>query len=104
MKAWYDSLVSYTLTRMISKAGLLSDHPSLQFCRLNFFPQRWLKMPKLDIELFYFFGKINLYANMNPRANLVRPRRHSNPPFLSTLMPPKSEIHKIAAIDPCAGA
>ncbi|CAK0743466.1 hypothetical protein CVIRNUC_001472 [Coccomyxa viridis] len=39
--------------------------------RLNFFPQRWLKMPKLDIELFYFFGKINLYANMNPRANLV---------------------------------
>ena len=36
-------------------------------------------MPKLDIELFYFFGKINLYANLNPRANLVRSKcqRHS---------------------------
>lgn len=42
-------------------------------CRLNFFPQRWLHIPKLDIEIFYFFGKINLYANLNPRANLVRP-------------------------------
>ncbi|CAL5219348.1 g1164 [Coccomyxa viridis] len=39
--------------------------------RLNFFPQRWLHVPKLDIEIFYFFGKINLYANLNPRANLV---------------------------------
>jgi len=43
-------------------------------CRLNFFPQRWLKVPKLDIEIFYFFGKINLYANMNPRANLASPQ------------------------------
>lgn len=43
-------------------------------CRLNFFPQRWLHIPKLDIEIFYFFGKINLYANLNPRANLVSPR------------------------------
>lgn len=28
-------------------------------------------MPKLDVEIFYFFGKINLYANLCPRANLV---------------------------------
>lgn len=42
-------------------------------CRLNFFPQRWLEVPKLDIEIFYFFGKINMYANLSPRANLVRP-------------------------------
>ena len=50
-------------------------------------------MPKLDIELFYFFGKINLYANMNPRANLVRSKCQCHPPFLSALMPPKSELH-----------
>ena len=46
-------------------------------------------MPKLDIELFYFFGKINLYANMNPRANLVRVKCQRHPLFLSTPMPPK---------------
>ncbi len=45
-------------------------------CRLNFFPQRWLHVPKLDIEIFYFFGKINLYANLNPRANLVSLTSH----------------------------
>lgn len=61
-------------------------------------------MPKLDLELFYFFGKINLYANMNPRANLVRSDCQCHFPFLSTPMPAKYEIYIMAAPDPCAGA
>ena len=39
--------------------------------RLNVFPDSSTRAPKLDIEFFYFFGKINMYVNLVPRTNLV---------------------------------
>ena len=40
--------------------------------RINVFPDASTALPKLDIELFHFFGRINMYVNLVPRANLVR--------------------------------
>lgn len=39
--------------------------------RVNAFPNATTRAPKLDVELFYWFGKINVYINLVPRANLV---------------------------------
>jgi len=40
--------------------------------RINVFPDTSTLLPKLDIELFHFFGRVNMYVNLVPRANLVR--------------------------------
>lgn len=40
--------------------------------RINVFPDGSRVLPKLDVELFYFFGQINMYINLAARANLVR--------------------------------
>lgn len=40
--------------------------------RLNVLPDTKRRVPKLDVELFYWFGNINMYVNLLPRANLVR--------------------------------
>lgn len=39
--------------------------------RINVFPDDSRVLPKLDVELFYFFGQINMYVNFAARANLV---------------------------------
>jgi hypothetical protein len=39
--------------------------------RINVFPDASTLLPKLDIELFHFFGRVNMYVNLVPRANLV---------------------------------
>jgi hypothetical protein len=41
--------------------------------RINVFPDASTLLPKLDLELFHFFGRVNMYVNLVPRANLVRP-------------------------------
>ncbi len=38
---------------------------------MNVFPDQSRPLPKLDVELFYFFGQINMYINFAARANLV---------------------------------
>ena len=40
--------------------------------RINVFPDASTRLPKLDLELFHFFGRINMYINLVPRANLAR--------------------------------
>lgn len=53
--------------------------------RINVFPDGGRVLPKLDVELFYFFGQINMYVNLAARANLVTllPLGSSaQPPFL----------------------
>ncbi len=40
--------------------------------RINVFPDQTLSVPKLDIELFFFFGRINMYINFVARTDLVR--------------------------------
>ena len=56
--------------------------------RLNAFPDSSTRVPKLDIELFYFFGKINMYVNLVPRANLVSMAwLHELPDTCSALLP-----------------
>lgn len=40
--------------------------------RINVFPDQSTALPKLDVELFYFFGQINMYVNLAARSNLVR--------------------------------
>ncbi|EIE25511.1 hypothetical protein COCSUDRAFT_52897 [Coccomyxa subellipsoidea C-169] len=39
--------------------------------RINVFPDQTLSVPKLDIELFFFFGRINMYINFVARTDLV---------------------------------
>ncbi len=39
--------------------------------RINIFPDQTVSVPKLDIELFYFFGQINMYVNFVARTDLV---------------------------------
>ncbi|CAL8460820.1 g351 [Coccomyxa elongata] len=39
--------------------------------RINVFPDQTVSVPKLDIELFYFFGRINMYVNFVARTDLV---------------------------------
>ena len=41
--------------------------------RINVFPDASTRLPKLDLELFHFFGRVNMYINLVPRANLARP-------------------------------
>lgn len=43
--------------------------------RINVFPDASTTLPKLDIELFHFFGCVNMYVNLVPRANLARATR-----------------------------
>jgi len=40
--------------------------------RINIFPDQTVRVPKLDIELFFFFGRINMYINFVARTDLVR--------------------------------
>lgn len=40
--------------------------------RINVFPDASTRLPKLDLELFHFFGRVNMYINLVPRANLAR--------------------------------
>ncbi|BDA41745.1 hypothetical protein COCOBI_02-5380 [Coccomyxa sp. Obi] len=39
--------------------------------RINVFPDQTTSVPKLDVELFYFFGRINMYVNFVARTDLV---------------------------------
>jgi hypothetical protein len=39
--------------------------------RINIFPDQTLSVPKLDVELFFFFGRINMYINFVARTDLV---------------------------------
>ena len=61
--------------------------------RVNVFPREWTRVPKLDVELFYFFGKINMYCNFAARANLVSSPtlaegcRQSSQPIHQCLLP-----------------
>jgi len=32
--------------------------------RINVFPDTSTLLPKLDIELFHFFGRVNMYVNL----------------------------------------
>lgn len=41
--------------------------------RVNVFPDASTRLPKLDLELFHFFGRVNMYLNLVPRANLACP-------------------------------
>lgn len=46
--------------------------------RVNVFPDDTRVLPKLDVELFYFFGQINMYINLAARSNLVRHPPHQS--------------------------
>ena len=57
-----------SLTVSLPKVGLGGGS-----VRINVFPDASARLPKLDLELFHFFGRVNMYVNLVPRANLARP-------------------------------
>ncbi|KAK9829023.1 hypothetical protein WJX72_003477 [[Myrmecia] bisecta] len=63
--------------------------------RINAFPDSTTRIPKLDIELFHFFGKVAMYVNLLPRANLVLNEEYLERYYKTKMGPKAREWHDL---------